>query len=72
MTATINGQIVKGVTLEQPLTQTQGGGMNSTLAVGSITAAQSLATGATVNVEFKLGVMRTGKYRYFLNIEAAP
>lgn len=71
VTATINGQVVEGVTLEQPPLQTQGGGLNSTLAVGSLIASQPLATGSTVNVEFKLGVMRKGKYRFFLNIEAA-
>jgi Concanavalin A-like lectin/glucanases superfamily/FG-GAP-like repeat/Putative Ig domain/Bacterial Ig domain len=72
VTATINGQVVEGLTLGQPPIQTQGGGLNSTLAVGSITPAQPLAAGGTVNVEFKLGVMRKGQYRFFLNIEAAP
>ena len=71
-TSSLNGQTVEGLTLEQPPAQTQGGGLNSTLAIGSITPAQPLAAGATVNVEFKLGVMRKGKYRFFLNIEAAP
>lgn len=70
--STINGQNVQGITLEQPATQTNGGGFNSTFAVGTITAAQPIAAGATVNVEFKLGVVRKGKYRIFFNIEAAP
>ena len=72
VSSTINGKSVQGLTLEQPTTQTGGGGLNSTLAVGTITPAIPLAAGATVNVEFKLGVMRKGKYRFFLNIEAAP
>ena len=42
----------------------------TTLLVGTITPGIPLAAGATVNVEFKLGVMRKGPYRFIVNIEA--
>jgi hypothetical protein len=35
-----------------------------------ITLPTPLLPGASVNVVFKLGVMRTGTFRYYLNIEA--
>ncbi|MCG3144658.1 MAG: hypothetical protein HONDAALG_02109 [Gammaproteobacteria bacterium] len=70
--AVINGKQVRGLKLEQPTMQPAGGGLNSTLAAGVITLANPLAAGASVNVEFLLGVMRGGGYRFFVNIEAAP
>ena len=66
VTATINGKVVEGLTILSPPTQPKGGGLNSVLVVGS-----DLPAGATINVEFKLGVVRKGNYRYILNIEAA-
>ena len=76
-------QFVRGLTLEQApvqtdfgtvvlLAQPNGGGLNSSLAAGSITVAQPLAPGAFVNVEFKLGVQQGGSFRFFVNIEALP
>jgi hypothetical protein len=70
--ALVNGKHVRGLTLEQPTAQPGGGGLNSTLAVGVITLANPLPVGASVTVEFLLGVMREGSYRFFVNIEAAP
>lgn len=70
--AVINGKQVRGLTLEQPPPQPNGGGLNSTLAVGVITLANPLPNGAAVNVEFLLGVMRGGSFRFFVNVEALP
>ena len=68
---TVNGQPVKGLTLETPPAQPTGGGVNSTLCVGSITLAAPLANGAKVNVQFRLGIVQGGSYRFFVNTEAS-
>jgi hypothetical protein len=46
---------------------TYGGGVNTTLAA---TLAQPLADRGTINVEFNLGVVREGFFRFFVNVEA--
>ncbi|MGH9939745.1 MAG: hypothetical protein ACREAM_26190 [Blastocatellia bacterium] len=66
----INGQPVRGTTLEQPTAQPNGGGVNSTLAGGVITLSNPLPSGASVNVQFLLGVQRGGSFRFFVNVEA--
>jgi hypothetical protein len=63
---------VKGTTLEQPPTQANGGGINSTLSVGSVTLGTPLANGSSVDVQFLLGVQTTGTFRFLLVIEALP
>jgi hypothetical protein len=62
---------VRGVRLEQPPDQPAGGAMNSSLSADFITLGTPLGPGASVNIEFKLGVMQTGNFRFFVNIEAA-
>jgi hypothetical protein len=61
---------VRGLTLEQPPVQANGGGFNSSVSADSITLQTPLVPGASVNVEFKLGVMRTGAFRLLVNYEA--
>jgi hypothetical protein len=63
---------VQGTTLEQPPNQTLGGANNSTLSAGTITLAQPLAPGASINLQFLLGVQQTGSFKFFFNIEALP
>lgn len=64
---------VRGLTVEQAgLPQPRGGGMDTSLAVGVITVSQPLAPGASVNVEFLLGVQTGGSFRFFVNVEALP
>ncbi|HEX8352067.1 MAG TPA: Calx-beta domain-containing protein [Pyrinomonadaceae bacterium] len=63
---------VEGTTLEQPPAQPVGGGYNSTLAAGTVTLATPLADGASVNVQFLLGIQKTGRFRFLINIEALP
>lgn len=84
--------VVRGTTLEQPPTQSIGGGWNATLNVpnissppivtttdkvlrdtpttGTIVLAAPLNNGESVSVQFKLGVMKTGLFYFYLNIEA--
>lgn len=61
---------VSGVTLEQPPTQPDGGGLNASLSNNDITLQTPLAPGASVNIEFKLGIMSNGFFRYLVNVEA--
>ncbi len=57
---------VQGTTLEQPPTQSSGGGVNSSLAV---TLGSPLADGASVNLRFLFGVQTAGNYRVGFVIE---
>ena len=58
--------------MEQPPNQPNGGGINSTLAVGTVTVGTPLAPGAAVNVQFLLGVQTTGTFRFLIITEALP
>jgi hypothetical protein len=56
------------LTREEPPVQTgMGGGFNTTL---SATLTPSLADGASINVEFNLGVVEDGRFRFLVNVEA--
>ena len=63
---------VRGTTLEEPPTQANGGGYNSSLSVGTVTLPTPLAPGASVNVRFVLGVQQTGNFRFLIIVEALP
>ncbi|HZI18669.1 MAG TPA: lamin tail domain-containing protein [Pyrinomonadaceae bacterium] len=63
---------VRGTTLEQPPTQGNGGGYNSTLSAGTITLATPLAPNASIPVQFRLGVQQTGQFRFFVVVEVLP
>ena len=58
---------VNGTTLEQTM-QTLGGGLNSALTVA---LPAPLGAGASVNVQFVLGVQQGGSFRFLVNVEAA-
>ncbi|HET6889937.1 MAG TPA: lamin tail domain-containing protein, partial [Pyrinomonadaceae bacterium] len=58
---------VQATTLEQPPNQPNGGGYNSSL---SVSLPQPLAAGASVNVQFLLGLQQGGSFHFFLNMEA--
>jgi hypothetical protein len=63
---------VLGTTLEQPPTQSIGGGLNSSMSAGTITLGTPLAPGASINLQFLLGVQQSGSFKFFFNIEALP
>ena len=63
---------VFGTTLEEPPTQAIGGAHNSSLSAGTITLPSPLAPGASINLQFLLGVQQTGSFKFFFNIEALP
>jgi hypothetical protein len=59
---------IEGTTLETDTAgQSNGGAFNSTLSL-----ATPLPAGASVNVQFLLGVEQNGSFRFFVNIEALP
>jgi CSLREA domain-containing protein len=65
---------IKGLTLEELSTATPsqpvGGGLNSSLSVGLLMLAQPLAAGNSIDVEFRIGVMQNGSFRFLVNVEA--
>jgi hypothetical protein len=67
-----DGSVVtaQAMTLQTPPAQPNGGGFNSTVAVGTITLPEPLQPGASVHVQFLLGLQSTGSFRFFINIEA--
>lgn len=63
---------VQGTTLEQPPSQPNGGGFNSSMSSGTVTLATPLANGATLDLRFLLGIQQTGSFKFFINVEALP
>lgn len=63
---------VQGTTLEQPPSQPNGGGFNSSLSASTVTLGTPLAPGASVNVQFLLGIQQTGCYKLGVLAESLP
>lgn len=63
---------VQRLALEQPADAVLGGGHNAGLLAGTVTSGTALAAGATINVEFLLGVAKGGSYSFLVNVEALP
>jgi len=63
---------VQGTTLEQPPSQPNGGGFNSSLSAGTVTLATPIANGDSIDVRFLLGIQQTGLFKFYVNIEALP
>ena len=66
---------VQGSSLEQaspPNTQFNGGGFNSSFGAGTVTLGTPLANGASVNLQFLVGIQQIGNFRMYLNVEALP
>jgi len=63
---------VQGTTLEQPPSQPNGGGFNSSMGAGTVTLGTPLANGASLDLRFLLGIQQTGLFKFFVNVEALP
>jgi uncharacterized repeat protein (TIGR01451 family) len=63
---------VQGTSLEDPPAQPNAGGFNATLAAGTITLSTPLPAGASINVQFLLGVQQTGSFKFLVILEALP
>lgn len=67
ITVNDNTLSVKGTILEQPPAQPLGGGLNSSATV--MLPGGGLAPGASVDVQFLLGVQQEGIFRFLINVE---
>jgi hypothetical protein len=63
---------IQGTTLEEPPTQSNGGGFNSTLSAGTVTLLTPLLPGGTYDFQLLLGIRQTGSFKFYVNIEALP
>jgi hypothetical protein len=63
---------VSGTTLEQPPSQANGGGFNSSLSSGTVTLGTPLANGASLDLRFLLGIQQTGSFKFYVNVDALP
>ncbi|HEX6284234.1 MAG TPA: hypothetical protein VFZ71_05140 [Pyrinomonadaceae bacterium] len=63
---------VRGTALEQPPTQPNGGGLNSSMAAETVTLATPLNAGGSINLRFLFGVQQQGKYNFCAVIETLP
>jgi len=70
---------IKGTTVELPPAQLLGGGLNSAmnvtlpdLGLAPLVAGVCVTGQCSVDVQFKLGVVQGGGYRFFVNVEALP
>jgi hypothetical protein len=64
------GVPLHGITIDQPPMQQLGAALNSS---GTLTLpGGSLAPGASVDVQFLLGVVQGGSFRFLVNVEALP
>ncbi|MBA3239770.1 MAG: hypothetical protein H0T60_00905, partial [Acidobacteria bacterium] len=61
---------VEGTTLETPPSQPNGSAYNSTLSAGTVTLANSLLPGESINLQFRFGIQQMGNYRAYVHIEA--
>ncbi|MCM3905164.1 MAG: Ig-like domain-containing protein [Pyrinomonadaceae bacterium] len=59
-------------TLEAPPAQPNSGGLNSSLAAGTVTLGTPLAAGASIHLNFLFGVQQSGSFRVFVFVEAVP
>jgi hypothetical protein len=63
---------VQGTTLEQPPSSPNGTAFNGSLSAGTVTLGTPLANGASINLQFLLGIQQTGSFKFFMNVEALP
>jgi hypothetical protein len=63
---------IEGTVLETPPSQPNGGGFNSSMSAGTITLATPLPNGASINIQFLLGIQQTGTFKFYINFESLP
>jgi hypothetical protein len=61
---------VQGTTLEQPPSQPNGGGFNSTMSAGTVTLATPLDDGESITVQLVYGLQQMGSFKIYVNFEA--
>ena len=68
----VQGTHLEGNGVGEVPNQPNGGGFNSSYSADTITLGTPLANGASINVQFLLGIQQTGNFRIYVNIEALP
>lgn len=63
---------VQGTTLEQPPSQPNGGGYNSSLSAGTVTLATPLPNGASLDLRVLMGIQQTGRFKLGFRVETLP
>jgi hypothetical protein len=63
---------VQGTTLEQPPSSPNGSAFNASMSAGTVTLGTPLANGASINLQFLVGIQQTGQFRVFVYVEALP
>lgn len=63
---------VRGTKLEQPPSQPNGGGFNTSLSVPAVSLATPLAAGASIDLQFLMGIQQTGDFWIGMIPEALP
>jgi len=63
---------VEGTTLEQPPSQPNGSGFNGSLSAGTVTLAVPLASGASIDLRFLIGIQQTGNFKLGVVVESLP
>jgi hypothetical protein len=63
---------IQGTSLEEPPTQANGGGFNSSLSAYAVTFATPIVPGGTFDFHFLLGIQQTGSFKFYVNIEVLP
>jgi hypothetical protein len=71
-TVTVQGTDVEGGDVGEDPNQPNGGAFNSSMSAGTVTLGTPLANGASINLQFLLGLQQTGNFRIYVNIEALP
>jgi hypothetical protein len=69
---TVQGTDMEGGEVGEVPNQPNGGAFNSSLAAGTVTLGTPLANGASINLQFLLGLQQPGIFRFYINIEALP
>ena len=71
-TASVQGTNLEGGLVAEHPYQPNGGGFNSSLSAGTVTLGTPLANGASINLQFLMGLQQTGSFKVYVNIEALP
>jgi hypothetical protein len=70
--ATVQGTDMEGGEVGEVPNQPNGGGFNSSLSAGTVTLGTPLANGASINLQFLMGLQQTGTFKIYVNVEALP
>lgn len=63
---------VQGTTLEQPPSQPNGGGFNSSLSANTVTVATPIPNGGSIDLRVLFGIQRVGRFKLGFVIETLP